>query len=98
MLLGVPESLLEEKGSVSKDCTEALATLAGETLKASYAIGITGFASPCASDVDGVGTCWISIYALGHLRTQHFRIKASRRGFQIRATEIALTLLIETVS
>ena len=61
-LLGVSPEVLAEKSAVSEEVAIQMVKGACETLKADYAMAVTGYAGPVAGDNDGVpvGTIWLA--------------------------------------
>ncbi len=61
-LLGVSSEVLAEKSAVSEEVAIQMVKGACETLKADYAMAVTGYAGPVAGDNDGVpvGTIWLA--------------------------------------
>lgn len=60
-VLGVPESVLKEKGAVSPETAAAMAMGARRVGEASIGIGITGVAGPDPSEGKDVGTVYVAL-------------------------------------
>ncbi|MBR5539830.1 MAG: competence/damage-inducible protein A [Clostridia bacterium] len=60
-MLGVPESILEERGAVSPETAGAMAVGARRVGGADIGIGITGVAGPDSSEGKAVGTVYVAL-------------------------------------
>lgn len=93
-VLGVPEALLDEYGTVSAETTEALALAARQRFGADYGVGVTGVAGP--GDLDGLpaGSCfWALAHPDGEVEVHGRRIPGDRRQVQLRLGSAAIDLL-----
>lgn len=94
--LGIPASLLQEKGAVCRDVAAAMAQGALARSPADMAVSITGVAGP-DPDEDGnpVGRVCIGLARAGTTRGLEYNYgKLEREAVQARAMTDALTLLV----
>jgi nicotinamide-nucleotide amidase len=94
--LGIPASLLQEKGAVCRDVAAAMAHGALARSPADMAVSITGVAGP-DPDEDGnpVGRVCIGLARAGTTRGLEYNYgKLEREAVQARAMTDALTLLV----
>ncbi len=92
-LLGVPRSLLEEIGPVSREVAVAMAVGARETLGADIAVSTMGVAGPDPHDGQAPGTVWVGVAtADGATATLH-RGSGGRADVRDSAVEWALAAL-----
>ena len=92
--LGIPTSLLQDKGAVCRDVAAAMAKAALTRSPADVAVSITGLAGP---DEDGnpVGRVCIGLARAGTTRGLEYNYgKLEREAVQARAMTDALTLLV----
>lgn len=94
-LLGVSETLLEEKGAVSEEVAKAMVEGSLKLMDTNYAIGVTGFAGPGGGDEAPVGTIWIAVGSKKEILTT--KLEADNgRDLNLRfATLSALQLMLE---
>lgn len=97
--IGVPEEIVQNFGTVSAECAEAMAVSAKRAAQTDYAISFTGVAGPDMLEGKPVGTVWIGI-ASPHevycylLNSQY----QNRQEIRQEAVEYGLKQLIEVVS
>lgn len=60
-LAGVPASVIDSFGVVSKQCSEAMALGARDRCRTTWAVALTGVAGPTQQDGHPVGEVWIAI-------------------------------------
>jgi len=96
-MLGVPASLIQEYGAVSRQTALTMAEAALEKSGASWAFSITGLAGPAGSDSAGdsetpVGTIWIGISGRdgGLTEAKMFLFSGSRNEVREAAAAAAL--------
>jgi nicotinamide-nucleotide amidase len=89
---GVPLSLLETSGTVSREAAEAMARAARQQLQADVGIAVTGVAGPDPLEDKPVGTVHLAVATPAHARhsEQHFR--GARTEIKWRAAVAALHL------
>ncbi|PWU09537.1 MAG: competence/damage-inducible protein A [Verrucomicrobia bacterium] len=93
--LGVPPSLIESHGAVSKEVAEAMAERARYLTGATHTLSLTGLAGPGGlSCLQPIGTVFITFASQG-LPTQTFQnlLLAERQIFKQLATQTALNIL-----
>lgn len=97
-LLGVPAALIDQYGTVSKECAETMARNAQKNLGADYSLAFTGVAGP--SEVEGhpVGTVWISLATKsGEVISAPYLFGRNRTAIQHSAVMAGLDLLRKEV-
>lgn len=93
-LLGVPQTLLDTYGAVSKEMVVAMAEGAKEALKTDYAIATTGVAGPDGgTEINPVGTVWIGVVGKTKTLAKRFQFGNRRKGVIERASINAFILL-----
>lgn len=102
-LLNVPEAVLEQQGTVSRECAEAMSRGARETLGATFALSTTGVAGPEASEGHPPGTVHLAVCAGVPGReevTTHQALNShgSRPIIRSHATHAGLSLLLATLT
>ncbi|MCL2000905.1 MAG: CinA family nicotinamide mononucleotide deamidase-related protein [Planctomycetes bacterium] len=104
--LGVPESIIPQHGSVSRETAAAMAEAplrAGGFSPPAYCLATTGIAGPGGGTPEKpVGTVWIACSHLGAdgnglTRTMLFNTVTDRHGVRLRASYAALDLLRRTL-
>lgn len=92
-VLGVPRSVVERHGVVSRECAEAMAegvrTLTGATFGAST----TGVAGPDSQDGKPPGTVWVAVAGPDGIRTRQLTGPGTREEVQDRTVDAVLDLL-----
>lgn len=99
-LLGVPKSLLEEYGAVSKECAIAMSEGALIHSNATLTVAVTGIAGPGGgTNAKPVGLVYIASAKQG-ITTQHqeHHFSGSRSAIRYKTTEAALKLLLKQLS
>jgi nicotinamide-nucleotide amidase len=93
-LLGVPEALLAEHGSVSEPVARAMAEGARSRAGTDVGIGITGIAGPDGGTAaKPVGTVSIAVAVRGDTRVRTFQFIGGREQVKFQATQAALNML-----
>ena len=95
LLLGVPETMLQEKGAVSEDVVRAMVEGATERLTTTYAIAVTGYAGPGGGDEAPVGTIFVAVGRKGDINVRRLEGDDGREENVARATLTALQMLLE---
>jgi nicotinamide-nucleotide amidase len=90
--IGVPESVINEYGVVSKETAEALAVAARRHTGATYALSITGVAGPDADDAPK-GTIYAAIADPRGAAAVHRQFIGDRARVRSFGTQMALDLL-----
>lgn len=92
--LGVPATILEQHGAVSKETAEAMAVGARTALKTDIALSVTGIAGPSGGTPEKpVGLCYIGYADTDSTLAMKFNFGDNRKRFKDRATQAALELL-----
>ena len=92
--LGVPESLLAEKGAVSEETAEAMAIGARRRTGSTYALSVTGVAGPGQGGESApVGTIFVALADAAGTRGAHRQFLGDRTRIRQFTTQIALDLL-----
>jgi len=92
--LGVPKTLIEDFGAVSKEVAEAMANGALRKAKADIALSATGIAGPTGGTPEKpVGLCWIGYSDAESTFAMKFNFGDNRTRFKERASQAALELL-----
>ncbi len=92
--LGVPASLLEAAGAVSKPVAEAMASGCRDRLGTDFAVAITGISGPGGgTEEKPVGTTWIAVATPAAVFCDCFRFPGTRRRNRRLTVAIALDIL-----
>lgn len=92
-LLGVPQELIDEHGTVSEACALAMARGARERFGSDVALATTGVAGPDALEDKPPGTVWVALAAEGVERARTFVAPGDRDQVRRWAVQSALDLL-----
>lgn len=92
-LLGVPQALIDEHGTVSEACGLAMARGARERFGSDVALATTGVAGPDALEGKPLGTVWVALVAEGVERARTFVAPGDRDQVRRWAVQSALELL-----
>lgn len=92
-LLGLEPAWLDEVGTVSEACAQALAEAARQRLGATWALGICGNAGPGAEGEAPVGTVFMALAGPRATVTKASTMAGDRVEIQTRSTAQALDLL-----
>lgn len=92
--LGVPATMIEEKGIVSEDVAAAMAQGAAEKAGTEIALSTTGVAGPTGgTDQAPVGTVCLGLYVKGEVKTRRIVFSGDRARVRLRAVRTALNWL-----
>jgi nicotinamide-nucleotide amidase len=92
--LGVPESLYQEHGAVSREVAVAMAVGARNSAGADISISTTGIAGPAGGTPEKpVGLVWIGFSSKDRAFALKFQFGTNRRRFKERASQAALELV-----
>lgn len=96
-LLGVKQETLKTFGAVSEQCAVEMAQGAlGASLRADYALSVTGIAGPTGGSEDKpVGTVWIGLADRNTVYARRFLFEGDRNAVRCASVKAALTMLIE---
>ncbi len=97
-LLGVGEGLLEERGAVSPEVAEAMATGVAGRFGATAGLGVTGVAGPGGGTGDKpVGTVWVAVSLGGEVFSRREFFAGNREDIRERGAQAAMALLLRTL-
>ncbi len=98
-LLGIPQSVLMEKGAVSRETVTFMAEQARKMGNTQWAIGVSGIAGPTGGTVEKpVGTVYIALARTrGHTRVEKFLFKGTRHEIRIKTAFVSILLLESAV-
>ena len=97
--IGVPEAVLQERGAVSQQAAETLASAVRTWSDADVGIAETGIAGPAGgANERPVGLFWIAVSTESGTISRRFDFRRDRIGNQRAAAEAALILAIEVVA
>jgi nicotinamide-nucleotide amidase len=91
-MLGVPAETLEQFGAVSKETAEAMAAGARRRTGSTYALSITGLASPVEGPIP-VGTVYIGVADAAGVHVAHRVFLGDRQRIRAFSAQLALDLL-----
>jgi len=93
-MAGVPRSLIEENGAVSKPVAQALAEGIRKRAGASIGIGITGVAGPSGGCPEKpVGLVYVALADEARTQVREFRFPGNRERIRYWATQAALEMV-----
>lgn len=94
-LLGVPQEILDTRGSVSAECARAMAEGARRAFAADLAVATTGIAGPGgATPRKPVGLVFVALATPAGTEVEEHRFPGDRRRVVAAAAEAALRLLV----
>lgn len=97
-LLGVPQSLLNEKGAVSFEVAKQMAELAQMKLNVDYALSITGVAGPDSVEGKPVGLVYIGLKEKGQPpRAYEWKFRGDRQRIRLLAAKTACFILQQRI-
>lgn len=97
-LLGVPETLLRDKGAVSAEVAAAMAEGACRALRVEAAVAVTGIAGPDGgTSQKPVGTVYLAVAVRGRTVVELHRWSGSRSRIRNCAAAAALRLLLRAL-
>ncbi len=92
-ILGVPASLIEEKGVVSREVALSLAENVRERFGADYGLGVTGLAGPDGDGAHPVGTVFVALAAPEGSFVRALQLGAGRERVRTSAAHHAFDML-----
>ncbi len=97
--LGVPASLIEKEGAVSRKVALAMAAGAARAAGADYGIGVTGNAGPSGgSDEKPVGLVWIALCGPETSDSREFHFSGDRSQVKEKAALAAINMLEDALA
>ena len=97
-LLGIPYDLVDEKGVVSQEVAQEMASRARSLLNVDYCVAFTGNAGPEAMEGKPVGEVYIAVAAYKETFCFSFNLEGSREEIQAKAVELATELVAELLA
>lgn len=97
-LLGVPKSLLEKHGAVSREVAESMARGACGNSKNAISIAVTGIAGPETSEHKPVGLVYIAICHEGKIRVIENHFSGNRLEIQAETVSRAFDYILSAIS
>ena len=95
-LLNVPEQVLREKGAVSKETAEAMASGARAVIMSDIAVSVTGLAGPGGDDFGNpVGTVFIGYCDSHTCCSRKYHFSGDREAVRKQSIREALSLILE---
>lgn len=96
-MLGIDPSVVEQRGVVSREVAESMATGVRHRLGADLGVATTGVAGPGPQDGVEAGTAWVAVAWPGEVRSELLRTSGSRAHVQAQACVLALDLVMSVV-
>ncbi len=94
-LLGVPSSIIEEKGAVSEEVVIAMAKGACKAFGTECAVATSGIAGPGGgTDSKPVGTVWVAVTTPGGTYSELYHLGGTRPEIIDKASLLAFRLLL----
>lgn len=98
-MVDVPIPLIQEKGVVSAEVAQAMATGAQRKLQTDWAVSFTGVAGPGPADGHVAGTVYVGIaQPNGQVVSQKFIFSGNRQAVRNQAVEAASEMLLATIT
>lgn len=97
-LLGVPEALVAEAGTVDARVARAMAEGARDVLGATWGIATTGVAGPGPAEGKPAGTVHVAVAGPSGTRDRELRLNGARPEVRRGATAAALELALEMMT
>lgn len=91
--LGIAPELIDEFGTVSRKCAEAMATAARAKAQTDYALSFTGVAGPDSLEGQPAGTVWIGLATAAGVTSQQYHFTRDRAYIRHSAVMAGLDLL-----
>ena len=91
--LGLAPALIEQFGTVSRECAEAMATAARAKAQTDYALSFTGVAGPDALEGQPAGTVWIALATAAGVTSHQYHFTRDRAYVRHSAVMAGLDLL-----
>ena len=91
--LQIDRTLIEEYGTVSQECVEAMATQSRKLAQTDYALAFTGVAGPDELEGQAVGSFWIGIATNEGVSSHFYQVAGNREKIQNRAVMAGFDLL-----
>ena len=97
-ILGVSQSIIDEKTEVSSEVVNQMAKSVLEKFDANFAIATTGYAGPAGgTDKNPIGTVFVAIASVVGIVVNRFVFLGNRQSIVNQASESALSLLYNEI-
>ena len=96
-LLEVSDEVLNDHSAVSQLCAEQMARGVAKLCHTRAALAVTGEAGPRSQTGKKVGTVWIAVTVDDQVVAREFIFEGSRNEIREQTTDVAITLLYETL-
>ena len=91
--LQIDRALIEEYGTVSQECVEAMAIQSRKLAQTDYALAFTGVAGPDELEGQAVGSFWIGLASNEGVSSHFYQVAGNRETIQNRAVMAGFELL-----
>lgn len=91
--LGVNKEIIENFGTISKECCKEMVTKCRELFNTDLAVAFTGNAGPSASENKEVGLCYIGICSKDRCIINELHLKGTRQEIKDQAIKIVIELI-----
>lgn len=91
--LQIDRTLIEEYGTVSQECVEAMAMQSRKLAQTDYALAFTGVAGPDELEGKAVGSFWIGLASNEGVSSYFYQVAGNREKIQNRAVMAGFDLL-----
>ena len=91
--LGMPATIIEQFGTISRECVEAMATYGRRKAQTDYAVAFTGVAGPETVEGQAVGTVFIAVASEKGVISAQYHFPRDRQAIRQRAVMAGLDLL-----
>ena len=91
--LQIDYTLIEEFGTVSQECVEAMAIQSRKLAQTDYALAFTGVAGPDELEGQAVGSFWIGLASNEGVSSHFYQVAGNRETIQNRAVMAGFELL-----
>lgn len=91
--LQIDRTLIEEYGTVSQECVEAMAMQSRKLAQTDYALAFTGVAGPDELEGKAVGSFWIGLASNEGVSSHFYQVAGNREKIQNRAVMAGFDLL-----
>ncbi|MCD6080327.1 MAG: hypothetical protein B6D53_00485 [Candidatus Omnitrophica bacterium 4484_49] len=93
-ILNIPRGVIEEYGTVSRECAQKMAENSRKLFSSDISIGITGVAGPDELEGKPVGVVYIAVAMPGKTYIRKYKFQGRRISIKKQATEQACKFLI----
>lgn len=93
-VLGVPQTVVEEHGVVSRECAEAMARGVRDRLEATWGLATTGVAGPDEQEGRPVGTVWVAVAGPTVVESRLLSLAGDRTAIREAACTEVMSLIM----